>query len=232
MDSMRCGDRGTPNFRFGATGQILLVRKSAVRLDPAYNYGRYYQHYVLNFLKARELENPASRLVQLIRDERKKTERREVYKKDLAAQYPRAKEFLFEFSRQNPEVLREYKEDLKRLEASDSGSDVDSDDETVIAEALGTVLGQTPAGNDHAASYHKLMLGVVEFIFFPKLAHPRKEREIHEGRKRIDIVMENSAHTGFFFSVPNVRRLPCAYVPIECKNYGREIGNAEFGSTV
>ncbi len=90
------------------------------------------------------------------------------------------------------------------------------------------MLGQTPVGNDHAASYHKLMLGVVEFIFFPKLAHPRKEREIHEGRKRIDIVMENAAHTGLFFTIPNIRRLPCAYVPIECKNYGREVGNPEL----
>jgi hypothetical protein len=227
IDTMRWEDRYAelPVWR---NKPIMLVPKSAVRIDPAYNYGRYYQHYVLNFLKAQELDNPASRLVRLIRNERAKTERRVVYKKDIAAQYPRAKEFLLEFSRQNPEVLREYKEDLKRLEASDSGSDVDSEDETVIAEALGTVLGQTAVGNDHAASYHKLMLGVVEFIFFPKLAHPRKEREIHEGRKRIDIMMENAAHTGLFFTIPNVRRLSCAYVPIECKNYGREVGNPEL----
>jgi hypothetical protein len=227
LDSM-CWEDRYAELPIWRNRQILLVPKSAVRFNPAYNYGRYYQHYVLNFLKARELENPASRLVRLIRNERKKTERREVYKKDLAAQYPRAKEFLFEFSRQNPEVLREYKDDLKRLEASDSGSDVDSDDETVIAEALTTVLGQTPVGNDHATSYHKLMLGIVEFIFFPKLAHPRKEREIHEGRKRIDIVTENAAHTGLFYTIPNIRHLPCAYVPIECKNYGREVGNPEL----
>lgn len=207
---------------------ILLVPKSAVRFSPAYNAGRYYQHYVLNFLKARELENPASGLVRLIRNQRTRTERRVVYKKDLAERYPRAKDFLFEFSRQNPQVLREYKEDLKRIQASDSGSDVDSEDETVVAEALQTVLGQTPVGNDHASLYHKLMLGVVEFIFYPKLAHAKKEREIHDGRKRIDIVMENAAHTGVFFNVPNIRHLPCAYVPLECKNYGREIGNPEL----
>jgi hypothetical protein len=207
---------------------ILLVPKSAVRFSPAYQYGRYYQHYVLNFLKARELANPASALVRLIRNERKKTERRVVLKKDLAALYPRAKEFIYEFSRQNPGVLRKYKEDLKRMEASDSGSDVDSDDETVIADALATVLRQTPAGNDHAAAYHKLMIGIAEFVFFPKLDHPKKEREIHEGRKRIDIVMENAAHTGLFYTIPNIRHLPCAYVPLECKNYGREVANPEL----
>ena len=43
------------------------------------------------------------------------------------------------------------------------------------------------------------MIGIVEFIFHPKLAHPKKELEIHEGRKRIDIVMENGAHTGIFY---------------------------------
>ncbi len=207
---------------------ILLVPKSAVRYSPAYQAGRYYQHYVLNYLKARELENPASTLVQLIRNDRKRTVRRVVTKKDLAAQYPGAKSFLFEFSRQNPGVLREYKEDLMRMEATDAGSDVDSDDETVISEALSTVLRGTPVGNDAAGAYHKLMVGIVEFIFFPKLTHPKKEREIHEGRKRIDIVMENAAHTGLFYTIPNIRQLPCAYVPLECKNYGREVRNPEL----
>jgi hypothetical protein len=221
-------DEGYADLPVWRNAPILLVPKSAVRFNPAYNYGRYYQHYVLNFLKARELANPASRLVKLIRNERKKTERRVVTKKDLAAQYPRAKEFLFEFSRQNPEVLRQYKDDLKRLEASDSGSDVDSEDETVIAEALAGVLRQMPTGNDNASSYHKLMLGIMEFIFFPKLSHPKKEGEIHDGRKRIDILMENSARTGLFYTIPNNRQLPCAYVPIECKNYGHEVANPEL----
>jgi hypothetical protein len=31
-----------------------------------------------------------------------------------------------------------------------------------------------------------------------------------------------------FFTIPNTRRLPCAYVPIECKNYGREVSNPEL----
>lgn len=207
---------------------ILLVPKSAVRYTPAYQQGRYYQHYVLNFLKARELNNPHSQLVRLIKNKQKKTMRRVVHKKDLVERYPRAKEFLFEFSRENPEVLREYREDLKNLERSDTGSDVDSDDETVIAGPLSAVLRQTGIGNDHATAYHKLMVGIVEFIFFPKLAHPKKEREIHEGRKRIDIVMENGAHTGIFYTISNIRRLPCSFVPLECKNYGREVGNPEL----
>ncbi|PYX75964.1 MAG: hypothetical protein DMG72_06235 [Acidobacteria bacterium] len=164
----------------------------------------------------------------MIRNERKKTVRRVVRKKDLAARYPRAKEFLFQFSRDNPGVLRGYREDLKQMERTDSASDVDSDDETVIAEALAEVLRNTAVGNDQATAYHRLMIGIVEFIFYPQLSHPKKEQEIHEGRKRIDIVMENGAHTGVFYTLPNIRHLPCAYVPLECKNYGREVANPEL----
>jgi hypothetical protein len=207
---------------------ILLVPKAIVRFSPAYNHGKYYQHYVLNFLKVRELNAAHSDLVRLIRNERKNTVRRVVRKKDLAQRYPRAKEFLFEFSRDNPEVLRQYRQDLERMERIDGPSDTDSADETIIAEALAEVLRNTDVGNDHATAYHRLMVGVVELIFFPKLLHPRKEQEIHEGRKRIDIVMENGAHTGIFDVLPNIRQMPCAYVPLECKNYGREIGNPEL----
>ncbi|MGC2488675.1 MAG: hypothetical protein WA412_08370, partial [Candidatus Sulfotelmatobacter sp.] len=86
----------------------------------------------------------------------------------------------------------------------------------------------TEVGNDHATAYHRLMIGIVEFIFYPKLTHPKKEQEIHQGRKRIDIVMENGAHAGIFYTLPNIRHMPCAYVPLECKNYGREIANPEL----
>jgi hypothetical protein len=207
---------------------VLLVPKAVVRYSPAYQHGRYYQHYVLNFLKCRELKNPQSALVHIFRNAHKKTERRVVFKKELAELYPRAKEFLFEFSRDNPEVLRQYRDDLAQIERADTPSEVDSDDERVIAESLAEVLRNTAAGNDNATAYHRLMIGIVEFIFYPKLLHPIKEREIHEGRKRIDIVMENGAHDGIFNILPNIRRIPCAYVPLECKNYGREVGNPEL----
>jgi hypothetical protein len=42
-------------------------------------------------------------------------------------------------------------------------------------------------GNEHASEYHNLIIGAVEFLFFPQLIYPWKEHEIHEGRKRIDM---------------------------------------------
>jgi hypothetical protein len=72
------------------------------------------------------------------------------------------------------------------------------------------------------------MIGVVEFLFFPYLVNPRKEKEIHQGRKRIDIFMENGARDGIFHRLHDVRKLPCSFVAIECKNYSTEVANPEL----
>jgi hypothetical protein len=202
---------------------ILLVPKSIVRRSPAYNHQQYYQHFVLNFLQEEELNNPTSRLVRTL-----KNHTRVVYKKDVAVRYPRAKDFLYNFSREHPEVLREYREWLVQEEQRRTSGDVDEEAEWLIAGALAQALRAIPAGDARAEEYHLLMVGMVEFLFFPNLQHPMKEHEIHQGRKRIDILMENSATAGIFFSIATLRRLPCAYVPFECKNYTTEVANPEL----
>lgn len=202
---------------------ILFVPKSIVRYTPAYQQQKYYDHFMLEFLREEELANPQSNLVRVLRDGR-----RRVYKKDLKERFPNGKQYLFEFSRNHPEVLQRYREELAELERIGASRDLDEGDESVIAAALAEVLRNTAPGDRTATDYHRLMIGIVEFIFYPSLEHPRKEREIHEGRKRIDIVMENSAQAGLFFNIPNVRRITCIYVPFECKNYGREVGNPEI----
>ena len=202
---------------------ILLVPKSIVRRSPAYAHPYYYQHFVLNFLQQEELADPSSRLVRTLKDNT-----RVVCKKDLAAKYRRAKDFLYDFSREHPEVLREYREWLARDERRKTIGDVDEEDERLIAGALAQALRAIPAGDSRAEEYHELMIGMVEFIFFPKLQHPKKEHEIHQGRKRLDILMENGATDGIFYNIPTLRRLPCAYVPFECKNYTTEVANPEL----
>ncbi len=201
---------------------ILLVPKFFVRYDPAYEAGNYYNRYVLDYLQAEAL-TATSALVQTL-----KSGRRVVYKKDIKREFPFSKQFLYEFSRAHPEVLRHYREDLAQIERRDRRSEVDPVDETTIAAALGAALPTIPPGNDHASMYHNLIIGAVEFLFFPQLIYPRKEHEIHEGRKRIDIVMENSARSGPFADLALIRNYPNAHVFFECKNYGREIGNPEI----
>jgi len=202
---------------------ILLVPKSIVRRTSAYQHPQYYQHFVLNFLQREELANPLSRLVRTLRGGRRK-----VYKKDIARQYPRTKEFLYEFSQRHPEVLHEYRESLKQAEQQGPSSDVDGPNDSAVAEALAIALRAIQPGDDGATDYHNFMIGASEFIFFPSLTHPKKEREIHQGRKRIDIYFENGATSGIFHRIPTLRRYPCAYVPFECKNYATEVANPEL----
>lgn len=202
---------------------VLLVPKSIVRRTSAYRHPQYYQHFVLNYLQGQELANPQSRLVRTLRNGRRK-----VHKKDLAARHPRTKAFLYDFSQRHPEVLREYREYLADAERRGTSSDVDGSGDAVVAQALMNSLRAIPAGDRGATDYHNLMIGGTEFIFFPHLMHPKKEREIHQGRKRIDVLFENAASTGIFERMSRIRHLPCGYVPFECKNYSTDVANPEL----
>ncbi len=202
---------------------ILLVPKAAVRFRPAYQHRKYYRHFVLEYLRAQEL-NANSRLVRTL----KKTGERRVYTNALVAKYPLSKQFLYEFSRDHPDILQRYREYLRREERVDRLSDVDPADEPVLAEALAEALVAIQRGGEHASAYHRAMIGIIEFVFFPQLLHPRKEAEIHDGRKRIDILTENGAHEGIFYRLHAIRRLPCSYVAFECKNYSTEVANPEI----
>jgi hypothetical protein len=201
---------------------VLLVPKAIARFDPAYDHQKYYRQIVLSYLQAEQLDANSS-LVRTL-----KNRRRVVYKKDIEATFPCTKENLFEFSRTHPEALRDYRERLAELEKSSRGSVVEPEDEQLIAEALADGLSSIEPGNGEATTYHHLMIGMVEFLFFPALLCPRKEREIHQGRKRIDIVMENGARNGLFWNLHQIRHLPSSFIVFECKNYTTEVANPEL----
>jgi hypothetical protein len=201
---------------------ILFVPKFFVRFDPAYEAGNYYNKYVLEYLRAEALSAGSSLVLTL------KNGRTVVRAKDLKRDFPFSKRFLYEFSRAHPDVLSRYREDLAQIERRDRRAEVDPVDEITIAEALIAALPAIPPGNDDASVYHSFMIGAVEFLFFPQLIYPRKEESIHDGRKRIDIVMENSARSGPFADIAISRNFPSSYIFFECKNYGREVGNPEI----
>ena len=201
---------------------ILLVPKAIARFESAYDHQRYYRHFALEFLQTQHLA-AGSNLVRAL-----KNGKRKVYKKDLEARYPCTKDFLFQFSKDHPEILAKYRDHLVSLEKRGLHSVAQDEDEAGLAAALRTALTAIPTGNAHASNYHKLMIGILEFIFFPMLACPRKEQEIHQGRKRIDILMENSAKKGIFYRLHTIRKLPSAFVAFECKNYTTEIANPEL----
>ena len=88
---------------------------------------------------------------------------------------------------------------------------------------------QIPMGNEAASQYHNMMIGVLELIFYPHLINPYKEQEIHEGRKRIDIVFENAAEQNSVLDrLISKHHIPCQYIFFECKNYSRDVANPEM----
>lgn len=205
---------------------VLLVPKSIVRRKPAYEHRKFYQHYALNFLQAEHLRVHSGLVTTL------KNGRERVYKKDLIVDFPCAKAQLLAFAQKHPDVLENYRLELAALHSRPPSNPIEPEDEIALAVALRTALAAIPAGNPDAGRYHSLMIGIVEFVFFPNLVFPRKEQEIHQGRKRIDIDVENAAIDGAFHRMHDVRHVPCNYVPIECKNYSSDIANPELDQMI
>lgn len=203
---------------------VVLVPKRLVRWigDLSHQHQRYYQHFVLNFLKDHHL-NANDGLVHVL----KKGGRR-VYKTELKDKYPLSKDFLFRFSRDNPEVLDRYKKAFERSSGV-SIRDLDENFSTdLFVESLIEQLRAIPKGTTNASKYHNLMVGVLEFIFYPNLSNPKKETPLHEGRKRIDITYVNCAKDGFFFRIHAHHKISSLYVMVECKNYTSDPQNPEL----
>ncbi len=97
-----------------------------------------------------------------------------------------------------------------------------------VARDLIDQLNQIPSGNHDASSFHKLVLGILELLFYPDLIHPTKEREIHDGRKRIDISFDNASSNGIFYRISENMSISCPFVFVECKNYTSDPANPEL----
>jgi hypothetical protein len=83
-------------------------------------------------------------------------------------------------------------------------------------------------GSDDAHSYHQLIAKIANRLFSPDLTGMKTEREINEGRKRIDICFDNVAVSGFFHDLKVAHQIKCPVVFMECKNYSSDPGNPEL----
>src|SRR3989338_5404942 len=112
-------------------------------------------------------------------------------------------------------------------------SELETLDVNSLIDHLISRLRAVSSGNSDAGAYHALMVGILEFIFYPNLINPVKELEINQGRKRIDISFDNGAPTGGVFSrLQHNFGIPCPYIFFECKNYSRDIHNPELDQMV
>ena len=201
---------------------VLLVPKATVRRELSLESQEFYNHHMIEFLRT-EYQNANSGLVHVL-----KSGRRRVYKKEVKARHPFIKDDLAKFVTEHPEVLKSYKK-LKGAQGALSASEIEEGfDESAFADALRARLASIRPGNEAASAYHSLAVGILTFTLHPDLIWPIKEREIHDGRKRVDIVFTNAARDGFFYILAAAPQTRSTHIFVECKNYSADIGNPEL----
>ncbi|MCG7968455.1 MAG: hypothetical protein JAY63_17850 [Candidatus Thiodiazotropha taylori] len=204
--------------------KILLTPKGIVSYSNKYTPQRYYNQFVLEYLQHEHLRN-YSALVQHRVDGTPYVTKKSLKELPESAY---SKEFLASFTEEHPEVFRDFKEWIQHTAIAISNEEMDDDDPTVIAEYLITKLGEVSPGGEDATKYHRLVVGILEFLLYPDVVSPIVENEIHDGRKRIDITFDNSASSGFFHRLHTTYQTPAQFIFVECKNYSREVANPEI----
>lgn len=197
--------------------QILLAPKGVVSYCTDYTPEKYYSNFVIDFIQHEHID-----LNSIFVKERNNGDRY-ISKKIVKELNPYSKQFLREFTLHHPDILNEFKRRtwIHSLNDFDSGGLILDDVVSFQMQNLRSI----PTGSENATQYHRLIIGILEIIFYPHLIYPILEREIHQGRKRIDITFDNAAETGIFHRLSNTLRIPSQYVMIECKNYSADPAN-------
>ena len=203
---------------------ILLVPKRIVSFTDKYTPTEYKQHFVLNCLQNENLRLQTS-LVQKYKNGESYVTKRSILEREGFID----KEYLARFTEQHPEVFANFKKQTHEKITNTEGAVLDNICADTVCTYLRNKLASIPSGTAHASTYHTLIIGILELLLYPSLSSPKKEKEIHGGRKRIDITFNNSAESGFFFTLPNKNALlPCPFIFVECKNYSADVANPEL----
>jgi hypothetical protein len=205
--------------------KLLLVPKVIVRRDLHMSRSEYYRNHLVPALQSEELDNPSSRLVHTLKDGS-----RRVWVGDIRAHYGSTKPDVTRESLIRPDVYANYRQ-IKRDSAPppishEELSEVSNAPLPDYEKLLDDVL-QTPTGKESAGDYHRRIEGLLTAVFYPSLVMPELEEELHAGRKRVDISYTNVAQNGFFAFLGR-HKVKSTYVMVECKNYGKELGNPEL----
>jgi hypothetical protein len=199
----------------------ILLPISAVRQDPELSKSKYYRNFVLEFLRA-EHEHAGDSLSTVLRNGHVV-----VRISDLKAKYPMNVEFLYEFSKENPIILEKYKSELRRTAIKKGKAKLVTERKILNFIERRAIMESINVGSNDAYRFHKIAFDNLIHIFDSRVNNPLMEKDINEGRKRIDIVFDNIDKSGFFNSLNTVHHIKCPKIIVECKNYGKEIGNPE-----
>jgi len=145
---------------------ILLVPKGIVSFSKQYTAQKFHQQFVLTYLKHEHL-----RLDTVLVQRRKRRDgsiRKWVTKKSIVErESPGDKDYLAGFTERHVEVFADFK--ARAAQEEDSLPDevfTRTKLEDVVAH-LERALANVPAGNDSAATYHRLVTGILELCFSP-----------------------------------------------------------------
>lgn len=207
--------------------RILLTPKGAVSFVKKYTPKTYYSRFVLEFLQHEHL-SIESALVQHRKDGTPFVTK--ISLEESVA--PFSKEYLANFTANHPDVFSDFKEWVKESSASLSSEEISGEEGAIVADYLVQRLAATQAGSENASRYHKLCVSILELLLYPALTAPVVELEVNEGRKRIDIVFDNAAQSGFFHRVHSVGQVPAQFICVECKNYSKDVANPELDQLI
>lgn len=203
----------------------ILVPKRFVRhYKDLMNHSEFYNKYILSTLQ-QELLGADDSLVHAL-----KNGERRVTKKSISEdpRFPFSKEFISQYISEHPEIMETYRKDLmKRFKPADPAvpSEKATVDDPDVLTILDKLQGISP-GQAGASDYHTAIYELIQFIFDFALDDFDKEFKMDGGRSRIDIISNNIAGGGLFSEYKSIYR--AITVPMECKNYGTELGNSEF----
>lgn len=221
----RAWEQGFTKLPVAAGSKLVLVPKSIVRRSGIFDPGEYYNHHVLPYLQHEEMD-AGGPLVQ-----RRKNGAPFVTKKSLRERDSGpSKKVNLETTLRDPTILDSYRSAKTNPSSPLSHGDIAAITETpdVDWDALLAAVTAVPAGKAGADDYHRAVQALLTALLYPALDFPKREHKIHEGRKRIDINYTNVAAGGFFRWLIDIQQVPAAQIPVECKNYGKDLENPEF----
>lgn len=200
---------------------ILLVPKVIVRRTLSLDGPEFYKKNITDFLVSENLSGQTA-LVETLKNGKMR-----VKKSDVREKHPYSKDFIAEIVGKYPELLDFYK---NMKVHSGVLTNIQDDDPSTgkVATLLAEKLQNTASGKKHAEQYHGIIMHALNLCFYPHLTQPKREWEINDGRKRIDIAYTNSSNSGFFQERRQAHNTCSTIVIVECKNYSSDLENAEF----
>jgi hypothetical protein len=204
-------------------GRVTLVPKILVRHRLTYDSGHYYRHYMLPVMQSEHIK-AHSPLVEMLSNDRVRVTKKALYEK-----YGKSKLAVVEQTCLRPHILAQYKDEMSKSPTRplsvEQFAEVEKS-ELPDLDTLVTKLQGLDTGRDCAGEYENLIEEIFSIIFYPSLCNPKREHKIHSGRKRVDITYTNEAKESFFYFL--LMHYPCAFIFVECKNYGKKVSNPEM----